>query len=185
MKCCALSNFVRLSHHYHHFKRERNIYNDPILPSMGCMPYGSANCIMAENITNENEELMYICTKCDKQHNSYKISYIALYFSNYMISILSIHPIHMQFFSLIDIGLHINKRHLGFSIQQMSEFFFKNNPLLSWDGTLKGKRKTNRGEIMKFHANVFTKNEFTNSLFKLYIITFEQTKKKTILGYCH
>jgi hypothetical protein len=26
---------------------------------------------MAENITNENGELMYICTKCDKQwHNS-------------------------------------------------------------------------------------------------------------------
>jgi hypothetical protein len=95
MKCCALSNFVRLSHHYQHFKRERNIYNDPILPSMGCMPYGSANCIMAENITNENGELMYICTKCDKQqHNSYKISYIALYFSNYMISVLSIHPTH-------------------------------------------------------------------------------------------
>jgi alpha-D-ribose 1-methylphosphonate 5-phosphate C-P lyase len=67
MKCCALSNFVRLSHHYHYFKRERNFYNDPILPSMGCMPCGSANCIMAENITNENGELMYICTKCDKQ----------------------------------------------------------------------------------------------------------------------
>jgi hypothetical protein len=50
---------------------------------------------MAENITNENGELMYICTKCDKwQHNSYKISYVALYFSNYMISILSIHPTH-------------------------------------------------------------------------------------------
>jgi hypothetical protein len=45
---------------------------------MGCMPYGSANCIMAENITNENGKLMYICTKCDKhQHNSYKISYKA------------------------------------------------------------------------------------------------------------
>jgi hypothetical protein len=81
MNCCALCNFVRLSHHYHHFKRERNIYNDPILPSIICMPNGSANCMMAENITNENGELMYICTKCDKQqHNSYKISYIALYF---------------------------------------------------------------------------------------------------------
>ncbi len=124
MKCCVLSNFVRLSHHYHHFKRERNFYNDPILSSMGCMPYGSANCIMAENITNENGELMYICTKCDKQqHNSYKISYIAIYFSNYMISIPSIHPIHMQFFSLIDIGLHIDKRHLDFSVGQTSDFF--------------------------------------------------------------
>jgi hypothetical protein len=93
MKCCALSNFVRLSHHYHHFKRERNIYNDPILPSMGCMPYGSANCIMAKNITNEYGELMYICTKCDKQqHNSYKISYIAFFFQiiqfQYYLSIL-------------------------------------------------------------------------------------------------
>jgi len=75
-------------------------------------------------------------TKYDKQqHNSYKISYIALYFSNYMISILPIHLIHMQFFSLIDIGLHINKRHLDFSVQQMSEKSFKNNSLLSWDGT--------------------------------------------------
>jgi hypothetical protein len=60
---------------------------------MGCMPCGSANCIMAENITNENGELMYTCTKHDKQQQiPYKISYIALYFSNYMISILSIHP---------------------------------------------------------------------------------------------
>jgi hypothetical protein len=79
---------------------------------------------MAENITNENGELMYICTKCDKQwHNSYKSSYIAFYFFNYMISILSIHPIHMQFFSLINIGLHIYKRHSNFSVRQMSIFF--------------------------------------------------------------
>jgi hypothetical protein len=47
----------------------------------------------------------------------------------------------MKFFSLIDIGLHIDKRHLDFSVGQMSEFFYKNNPLLSWDGTLEEKKK--------------------------------------------
>jgi hypothetical protein len=95
---------------------------------------------MAENITNENGELMYICTKCDKQqHNSYKISYIALCFSNYTISILSIHPIRMQFFSLIDIGLHIDKKHSDFSVGEMSDFYKKIDPLHNWDCTLEEK----------------------------------------------
>jgi hypothetical protein len=46
----------------------------------------------------------------------------------------------MQFFSLIEIGLHIDKRHSDFCVGQMSEISFKNNPLLSWDGTLEGKK---------------------------------------------
>ncbi len=69
---------------------------------MGCMPYGSANCIMAENITNENGELMYICTKCDKQqHNSYKISYIALFSKLYDFNI--IYPSYTHAILLIDL----------------------------------------------------------------------------------
>jgi hypothetical protein len=40
-----------------------------------------------------------------------------------MSSMLSIDPKHMQLLSLIDIGLHIEERHWGFSIGQMNEFF--------------------------------------------------------------
>ncbi len=61
----------------------------------------------------------------------------------------------MQFFSLIDIGLHIYKRHSDFSVRQMSNFF-KKNPLLSWDGTLNGKYINNKGEIMNNFMPMFS-----------------------------
>jgi len=56
---------------------------------------------------------------------SYKTSYIALHFLNYMSSMLSIYPKHMQLLSLIDIGLRIKERHWSFSIVQMNEFLKK------------------------------------------------------------
>lgn len=32
--------------------------------------HGIANCVMVKSTTNGNGEYMYICTKCDKQHNT-------------------------------------------------------------------------------------------------------------------
>ncbi len=61
---------------------------------------------------------------------SYKTSYIALDFLNYMSSMLSIHLKHMQSLSLIDICLHIEERHWGFRIGKMNDFY-KKSPLFS------------------------------------------------------
>jgi hypothetical protein len=147
MKCCALCGFVKLSHHTQHFKRKRNTYNDQISPLMGCMPYVIAICVMVKYTTNENGECIYICTKCDKhQCTLHKTSYIVLHSPNYMNSMLCLHPIYVQLLSLIDIGLHIQEKHCGFSIGQMSEKSFLNSPLLSWDGILENEISQN--EIM-------------------------------------
>jgi hypothetical protein len=89
---------------------------------MGCTPYGIAYCVVAKYTTNENGEYMYICTKCDKQeYNLYKTSNIVLHSPHYMNPMLCLHPIYVQLLSVIDKGLHIQKKHYGFSIGQMSE----------------------------------------------------------------
>jgi hypothetical protein len=125
MKYCALCGSIKLGHHIQHFKRRRNTYNNQISPLMGCTPYGIANCVMAKYTINENGEYMYVCTKCDKQqYNFYNASYIVFHFPNYMNSMLCLHPIYLQLLSLIDIGLHIQEKHFGFNIEQMSEKVF-------------------------------------------------------------
>jgi hypothetical protein len=37
---------------------------------------------------------------------------------------LCLHPIYVQLLSLIDISLHIQEKHFGFNIEQMSEKVF-------------------------------------------------------------
>jgi hypothetical protein len=91
----------------------------------------------------------------------------------------------MKFFSLIDIGLHSDKRHLDFSVGQMSEIFFKNNHLLSWDGTLEEK-KTNRGEIMNNFMPMFSQKmnlpiHYSNRI----LLHLNKQIKQTMLVYCH
>jgi hypothetical protein len=121
------------------------------------MPYGIANCVMAKYTTNENGEYMYVCTKCDKQqYNFYNTSYIVLHFPNYMNSMLCLHPIYVQLLSLIDIGLHIQEKHFGFSIGQISEKSLLTTPLLNWNGIFI--KKISQNEIMNTIMPMFVKN---------------------------
>jgi hypothetical protein len=61
------------------------------------------------------------------------MSYIVIHSPNYMNSMLCLHPIYVQLLSLIDKSLHIQEKHFGFNIGQMSEKSLLSSPLLSWD----------------------------------------------------
>jgi len=154
---------VRSSHST--FQKEKKYLNNQISPLMGCMPYGIANCVMAKYTTNENGEYMYVCTKCDKQqYKFYNTSYIVLHFPNYMNLMLCLHPIYVQLLSLIDIGLHIQEKHFGFSIVQINEKSLLNTPLLNWNGILE--KEISQNEVMNIIMPMFVENINTNPLFK-------------------
>jgi hypothetical protein len=110
------------------------MYNNAISPIVGYTSYRIANCIMAKYTTNENGTLMFICKKCDKyKYGAYRTSYIVLHSPNYMNLMLSIHLIYIQLLSMVDIGLHIEEKHWGFSVGQITKKSFLYSPLLSWD----------------------------------------------------
>jgi hypothetical protein len=154
---------VRSSHST--FQKEKKYLNTQISPLMGCMPYGIANCVMAKYTTNENGEYMYVCTKCDKQqYKFYNTSYIVLHFPNYRNLMLCFHPIYVQLLSLIDIGLHIQEKHFGFSIVQINEKSLLNTPLQNWNGILE--KEISQNEVMNIIMPMFVENINTNPLFK-------------------
>jgi hypothetical protein len=110
------------------------MYNNAISPIVRYVMYRIANYIIVKYTTNENGTLMFICKKCDKdKYNAYKTSYIVLHSPNYMNLMSLIHLIYIQLLSLVDIGLHIEEKHYGFNVGQITKNSLLNNPLLSWD----------------------------------------------------
>jgi hypothetical protein len=80
---------------------------------------------MAKYTTNENGTLMFICNRCDNdKYNAYRTSYKVLHSPNYMNLMLSIHLIYIQLLSLVDIGLHIEEKHWGFSVKHITRKIF-------------------------------------------------------------
>ncbi len=71
------------------------------------------------------EHLCLYAKKCDKdKYNAYRTSYIVLHSPNYMNLMLLIHLTYSQLLSLVDIGLHIEEKHWGFSIRQITKKVF-------------------------------------------------------------
>jgi hypothetical protein len=93
---------------------------------------------------------------------------------------LCLHPIYVELLSLIDIGSHIQEKHYGFSIGQMSEKNLLNSLLLNWDGILE--KEISRNEIMNIIMPMYVENINTNPLFKSYFTIFGQTNKTNIMS---
>jgi hypothetical protein len=63
------------------------------------------------------EHLCLYAKKCDKNKcSAYRTSYIVLHSPDYMNLMLLVHLIYIQLLSLVDISLHIEKKHWGFNV---------------------------------------------------------------------